>query len=222
MAPTPRAVAFRLLPVMMVLPLLVGCGRKDKQPGNDLPHAVAKDPYSLEVTLDRKKKDLHFLRDETSPLPASEKPFFQGLPYYAPDKRYAFLTVLTKRSRPADVTLATSKGKGRLLRHIGELRFSFEGIPYALQVFAPRDTTEDGDYWFVPFTDATTGTETYSGGRYLEFVPPPKDTVALDFNYAFSPYCAYNPRYDCPVPVAENRLPIAIRAGEKTWSKGRK
>jgi uncharacterized protein (DUF1684 family) len=69
---------------------------------------------------------------------------------------------------------------------------------------------------FVPFKDATTGTETYAGGRYLEMEEQPEaEEYWLDFNRAYNPYCAYNDDYACPVVPLENVLPIPIRAGEK-------
>ena len=68
---------------------------------------------------------------------------------------------------------------------------------------------------FVPFADQTTGTETYSAGRYLDLHPTPTGIYAIDFNRAYNPYCAYNDTYECPFPPPSNRLKLAIRAGEK-------
>ena len=67
----------------------------------------------------------------------------------------------------------------------------------------------------LPFADQTTGTETYSSGRYLDLHPTPTGIYAIDFNRAYNPYCAYNDTYECPFPPASNRLKTAIRAGEK-------
>ena len=71
---------------------------------------------------------------------------------------------------------------------------------------------------FIPFKDLTTGKETYGAGRYLEAMKEPGDSVWLDFNLCYQPYCAYNLEYSCPLVPAENTLPVAVRAGEK--SKG--
>jgi uncharacterized protein (DUF1684 family) len=71
------------------------------------------------------------------------------------------------------------------------------------------------DRLFLPFGDATSGTETYGGGRYLELDRTPTGLYDLDFNRAYHPYCVYNVTYDCPVPPRENYLTIAIRAGER-------
>lgn len=83
-------------------------------------------------------------------------------------------------------------------------------------------TEQYKDHLFVPFTDATSGAETYVSGRYLDIsIQNIKDgQLELDFNKAYNPYCAYvSGRYNCPIPPKENRLTVAIRAGEKNYSK---
>jgi uncharacterized protein (DUF1684 family) len=76
---------------------------------------------------------------------------------------------------------------------------------------------KSGDTYSVMFRDATSGKETYGGGRYLELEPADlaDNRAILDFNKAFNPYCAYNPNFACPLPPAENTLPMAIKAGER-------
>ena len=74
---------------------------------------------------------------------------------------------------------------------------------------------------FLPFRDTTSGAESYGAGRYLEVEPTDDGKLRVDFNYAYSPYCAYcayNDRWSCPIPPAENRLGVAIRAGERSFS----
>jgi uncharacterized protein (DUF1684 family) len=70
------------------------------------------------------------------------------------------------------------------------------------------------------FTDLTSGAETYGGGRYIDLVRNVSGLYELDFNRAYNPYCYYNESYECPLPPRENRLPIAIRAGERLKSEG--
>ena len=72
---------------------------------------------------------------------------------------------------------------------------------------------------FVPFTDATSGRETYGGGRYLDLPERADGTYVLDFNAAYHPYCVYDPAYSCPVPPPENRLALAVTAGERLPSQ---
>ena len=67
---------------------------------------------------------------------------------------------------------------------------------------------------FIPFKDATNGIETYGGGRYLD-APLENGVLTLDFNLAYSPFCAYFEGWTCPLPPRANYLNVAIRAGEK-------
>lgn len=195
--------------------LLASCGQPENK--QDEKAAVdSSDVYTLEVRKDRLEKDKYLLTSESSPIKASDMEFFAGLSYFEVDKSFVFESVLQRLPRPEEVTIATSKDRPRIMLHLGALPFTYQGKEYAVQVYAPKDTSE-GNYWFIPFTDATSGGETYGGGRYLDIDDVASDTVFLDFNYAYSPYCAYNERYDCPIPPQENALPIAIRAGERSF-----
>ena len=73
----------------------------------------------------------------------------------------------------------------------------------------------DANRLFVPFSDLTSGTETYPAGRYMELDPTPTGIYVVDFNIAYHPYCYYSPEFDCPFPPKENKLAMPIRAGEK-------
>lgn len=122
-------------------------------------------------------------------------------------------------------TMTTS---AQTLKHFytyGRLDFTVAGTPCHLYVYQGKDlmlVNAYQDYLFVPFTDATTGEESYGSGRYLEFYKQDirNNTLQLDFNKAYNPYCAYSSGYKCPIPPKENRLPVAIRAGEMNFGKG--
>ncbi len=92
----------------------------------------------------------------------------------------------------------------------GVLHFSVDGKEYSF--LALED--EDGDL-FVMFRDKTNGAETYRSGRYLSLSAPKEGKAVIDFNRAYSPPCAFTPYATCPLPPAQNNLPIPIRAGEK-------
>ena len=114
--------------------------------------------------------------------------------------------------------MPTSTERKAIYRRYGYLEFTFEDQLYRLTVYqnvaSKRKTTYEGDL-FIPFRDATSSNETYGGGRYLDLKIPSSSNVIIDFNLAYNPYCAYSPRYSCPIPPEENTLPIPIRAGEK-------
>ena len=80
---------------------------------------------------------------------------------------------------------------------------------------------EDGfkDYLFLPFMDDTNGEQTYAGGRYIDLRIPEGNTLKIDFNKAYNPYCAYNEKYSCPIVPRENYLDVAVKAGVKVFKK---
>jgi uncharacterized protein len=106
----------------------------------------------------------------------------------------------------------------------GKLLFTINGIKQQLTIYQSdmlMNTPEYEDYLFVPFTDVTTGDATYGSGRYLDLRMGDikNNTLLLDFNKCYNPYCAYTSGYNCPIPPKENRLAIAIKAGEKVFPK---
>ena len=94
----------------------------------------------------------------------------------------------------------------------GMFRFKVDGEAAELTVYV----SEDGGA-FVPFADATSGSETYGAGRYLELEYHGGSRFHVDFNLAYNPWCVYSPDYSCPIPPKENRLQVPIRAGEKSF-----
>ncbi len=168
---------------------------------------------SLEVLTERRLKDEAFRSAPDSPIPPSQRRHFVGLCYYPPTREYVIPAVLQRFQRPDTVELASTRVgyRHRMLRY-GCFLFPVGDTVLSLTAYK---TLGEGGLLFVPFTDATTGRETYAGGRYLELQEEPEQEYVLDFNRAFNPYCAYNEEYACPVVPAENRLPIPIQAGER-------
>ena len=75
------------------------------------------------------------------------------------------------------------------------------------------------DYLFLPFLDNTNGVTSYGGGRYIELRISKGDSIEIDFNSAYNPYCAYNEKYSCPIVPRENYLDIEVKAGVKAFKK---
>ncbi len=109
--------------------------------------------------------------------------------------------------------MQTTKGEEQVYRRFGMVRFRVDAQPTQVTLFASDGSHE----LFLPFRDATSGKETYGAGRYLD-LQARDDEVVIDFNYAYNPYCAYNPDWNCPLPPAENWLKVPIRAGEKAFT----
>jgi uncharacterized protein (DUF1684 family) len=102
---------------------------------------------------------------------------------------------------------------------VGLARFELHGQPASLELYWLEAY---GGGLFLPFADRTSGQETYGAGRYLLDTVKGADLgmdgaqLVLDFNLAYNPSCAYDPRWVCPLAPAANRLPFPVRAGERT------
>lgn len=151
--------------------------------------------------------------DGDSPVPTSTRDLLLPLRYYPADLSYVAPAELdVSRDRPV-FEMPTSTGTLRRMERVGVLGFTLQGQPMTLAAFVEEGQPLES--LFVPFADMTTGTETYSAGRYLDIAPTPTGLYEIDFNKAYNPSCAYNDRYECPFPPPSNRLKVAIRAGEK-------
>ncbi|MCC7360796.1 MAG: DUF1684 domain-containing protein [Anaerolineales bacterium] len=159
----------------------------------------------------RREKDEYFKHDAYAPLTPEQQRDFAGLHYF-PENAALRLEVTVTPFTPADeIKMQTSTGGAQTYRRYGRFEFTVDGQPAALTIYAG----EHG--YFLPFADALAGQETYGAGRYLEPEPLGGDRFAVDFNVAYNPYCAYNDRWSCPLTPAENRLKVAVRAGEKVF-----
>ena len=157
----------------------------------------------------RKAKDEFFKLDDMSPLTPEQRAAFDGLAYYDPNPDLDLEVTVTPFAEQKDVQIQTTTGETRWYRRYSEFTFSVDGQPARLTIYrAPHG-------FFLPFADANAGGETYGAGRYLEPEQGPSSTFYVDFNLAYNPYCAYSPDWTCPITPAENRLKVAIRAGEK-------
>lgn len=169
-----------------------------------------------EVMDARAAKDEFFRTSDASPIPAAFRDRFEGLSYFAPSEDLVIDATYAPSKNPDTVTMATNvAGDVRRALRMGKLRFAIGNRTCTLTAFREIPDADDG--LFVPFKDATTGRESYSGGRYLTVTDVGDSTATIDFNAAYNPYCAYNEDYSCPLVPTENILPVAIRAGERTW-----
>ena len=160
----------------------------------------------------RERKEEFFKTDRNSPIRQGE---FTGLKYFEPDPGFRFETPLHRNPIPSSMMMTTSKGSRQLFNSIGSYEVSVEGT--TVQLHAYQSAEREDPSIFVPFRDATSGKESYGAARYLDLEVQHDDRYAVDFNYAYNPYCAYNDGYICPLPPTENWLTVAIRAGEKKY-----
>lgn len=151
-------------------------------------------------------------RTDASPLPPPAREGFTGLPYFPYDSAFAVAAALVPALRQDTLVFPTTTGELRPMATAGHLVFEAGGVQRRLEAFRPLDAP---GRLFVPFRDATSGRETYGGGRYLDLDVPGSGHVALDLNRAYHPYCVYDASYSCPLPPAENTLEVAVTAGER-------
>ncbi len=174
----------------------------------------------------RIQKDSYFKRDPNSPVPARKRDAFDGLDYYPPDPAWA-VTGRARRVEEGDpVEMEMTRGEPRRFLRYAQASFATpDGEEAEITLYyEPHDheghAPHEPHQLFVPFRDATSGSTTYGAGRYLEVENPfdagdEEADVAIDFNFAYSPFCAYNEEYACPLPPQENWLDVAVEAGEK-------
>jgi uncharacterized protein (DUF1684 family) len=160
----------------------------------------------------RADKDDFFARDHRAPLTHEQQRSFKGLVYFAENPLLVIRAKVDRAVQPGEVRMATTKGKEQVYRRFGVVRFQVEGEAAQVTLYQSVGSHE----LFLPFRDATSGRESYGAGRYLD-LHAHGDDVVIDFNYAYNPYCAYNPDWNCPLPPSENWLKVPIRAGEKAF-----
>jgi uncharacterized protein (DUF1684 family) len=177
------------------------------------PPAETEGDYATQISRFRADKDEAFRDQPNQPVPPGKVKEFLPLKYFPPNQEYVVPASLKPATERTEVDMPTSTGKLRKQQRVGVLEFTLKGQTLTLGAFVERGA--DMRSLFVPFSDMTSGTETYSAGRYLELERTPTGLYTIDFNKAFNPWCYYNEEFDCPYPPRESRLPLPVRAGER-------
>ena len=165
----------------------------------------------------RERRDELFRTHPQSPLPEEERVAFTRLDYFDYDPTFRVSAVLRDLDAPL-LPIDASGGGTLTFRPFATASFELHGEPHALELYWLEGY---GGGVFLPFRDATSGSETYGGGRYiLDTVKGAdlgggKDSLVLDFNFAYNPSCSYDPGWVCPLSPPANRLPLRIAAGER-------
>jgi uncharacterized protein (DUF1684 family) len=158
-----------------------------------------------------------FREHPQSPIPASDRDGYTGPHMYDYDPAWRVAGTV----EPAEVRqleLATSNLEVMAFSRFGLARFVHAGTEMSLELYWLEGY---GGGLFVPFADATSGEHTYGAGRYLLDTIKGADLgqqdglLVLDFNFAYPPSCAYDPRWTCPLAPPANRLPVTVSAGER-------
>ena len=158
----------------------------------------------------------------SSPLKDKDRKTFKGLDFFKFDSTYVVKAHLKRTPDTEWFDMKTTTSRVSPERIYGILTFELKGQTYTLNVYQGKDIMKrEGfeDYLFLPFIDDTNGEETYGGGRYIDLRIPEGDTIEIDFNKAYNPYCAYNEKYSCPIVPRVNYLALNVRAGVKAFEK---
>lgn len=169
----------------------------------------------------RRKAIEEFANPEESPLDSLH--FYSD--YHNPEYFPVNVAFKVKAKFSIDTTgdvfgMATNTARKPNYRIYGHLTFSVGDTIQKLTAYQNIDFMDDpgyGKYLFVPFRDKTNGKITYGAGRYLDILIPKTDSVYIDFNKSYNPYCAYSDKWSCPLVPFENHLDVYILAGEKKY-----
>ena len=178
--------------------------------------AESPEDYQEKIETERERQFKYIRFNAESPLTEEQKRGLKSLKFYAIDPAYRvkarLLPIEIKKVREVPLT------DGSTERYLEHSWAEFELGGKTNKVLLLQSLSEsDMRNFFLAFADETSGKETYGGGRYLNVRQDGKNSITIDFNLAFNPYCAYNPDFACPLPPRENILEIAISAGEKNY-----
>ncbi|WP_029270468.1 DUF1684 domain-containing protein [Flavobacterium sp. KJJ] len=173
-----------------------------------------------EVVKFQKTINAEYADAKTSPLMEEDLKTFKALEFYPINEKFFVNAKLVKAKNEKVFEMKTTGTRTPKYIKYGTLYFNLNGVALQLNVYRSIDLSKQKEYkdhLFLPFSDLTSGKESYIGGRYIDLKIPKGDSIVVDFNQAYNPYCAYNHKYSCPLVPLENDLNVEIRAGVKTF-----
>lgn len=174
--------------------------------------------WEEEIAAFQNAKNKEYSTKVTSPLDKEAFKAFEGHDFYPLAQEYKVTANFLRTPGEKIFKMETSSDRLPEYRKYGILKFKIKGQAYSLSVYQDLETStvrKYKDLLFLPFKDKTNGKETHGGGRYIDFKIPSSQTVILDFNKSYNPFCAYSEKFSCPLPPYENHLAIEIPVGMK-------
>jgi len=167
--------------------------------------------YNVDALLEQRSAKDAFATSDHSPLPPEAREKFNGLRYFDPNPDLCFEGEVILIDDDEEILIQKTLGDPIAAKRFGYFSFEVDDTQAQLTVF---DVPNEG--LGITFKDATSGKETYGGGRFVPIEALDNGMYRIDFNRAANPVCAYVSNYSCPIPPKENILSVAIRAGEMT------
>ncbi|SHH33672.1 DUF1684 domain-containing protein [Winogradskyella jejuensis] len=196
--------------ILLVLAFVsfTGCAQKK-------PATIGDTPWQVKMNSD-------FKDASKSPLKAKDLKTFEGLDFFPFDSSYVVKASLKRTPDSEWFNMKTTTSRLSKERVYGIATFILKGKEYKLNIYQGEENMNSEkykDYLFLPFLDNTNGETTYAGGRYIGLSIPKGDSITIDFNEAYNPYCAYNEKYSCPIVPRANYLNTRVEAGVKAFKK---
>jgi uncharacterized protein (DUF1684 family) len=168
----------------------------------------------------QKNLNEEFADAKKSPLTEEDRLAFSELDFFPIDENFIVEAKFIKSTNEKSFAMKTTTDRAPLYVKYGEISFNLNGEKFKLNVYQNLELIKKPGFkkhLFLPFSDLTSGNETYIGGRYIDMEIPKGKTIIIDFNQAYNPYCAYNYKYSCPIVPLENDLATHINAGVKKF-----
>ena len=198
--------------IVAFLSLFISCNSQDKRP------LIGETEY-------QQKLNAVFKDASKSPLKNKDLKSFKGLDFFPVDSSYIITASIKKTPDTPFLGMATNTEEKSYYRKFGILTFTLKDKEMQLTLYESLEESENPvfeDYLFLPFTDETSGSDSYGGGRYMDVYKSKintNGTLELNFNNTYNPYCAYNDDYSCPLTPRDNHLSMEILAGVKDFKK---
>ena len=175
--------------------------------------------YSTDLTPFQREINDFFKDASVSPLKNRDLKNFRGLDFFTYDSSYVVIAKLMKTPKEEPFMMLTTTDMMVEYIKYGTVSFELFSNQYSLDIYKNLEDPNEQDNLFLPFLDDTNGNESYGGGRYINLDIPKGDSLLIDFNSAFNPYCVYDEKYSCPIVPRENYMPLEINAGVKNFVK---
>jgi uncharacterized protein (DUF1684 family) len=198
--------------IVAFLSLFISCNSQDKRP------LIGETEY-------QQKLNAVFKDASKSPLKNKDLKSFKGLDFFPVDSSYIIIASIEKTPDTPFLGMVTNTEEKSYYRKFGILTFTLKEKEMQLTLYESLEESENPvfeDYLFLPFTDETSGSDSYGGGRYMDVFKSKintNGTLELNFNNTYNPYCAYNDDYSCPLTPRYNHLSMEILAGVKDFKK---